>query len=173
MAALGLLLGCSSTPEGGGPTAAELETMAEKAVTTLLETQPRLQETVDKAVGYVVLDMQVVKIPMIGTGVGYGVVIDKQSNTRSYIEVARFEVGGGYGAQRFKVIILFDDGELLSRVASGTWHYDAGAEVAAGSASADGGTKTSGKGYQAFKLADSGAVATVTVRIARAKPYLR
>jgi lipid-binding SYLF domain-containing protein len=147
--------------------------MAEKAVTTLLEMQPRLQEAVDEAVGYVVLDMQVVKIPLIGTGAGYGVVVDKQSNTRSYIEVARFEVGGGYGAQRFKVIIFFDDGELLSSVASGTWHYDAGADVAAGSTSADGGMKTSGKGYRAFKLADSGAVATVTVRIARAKPYLR
>ena len=175
--------GCATTsPEEGGPTAAELDEMGEKAVATLLESKPEVQETLDKSVGHVVVNMTVTKIPWFGAGVGYGVVVDKRTDTRSYIRVSRFEVGGGYGAQKYKVVIVFSDEKLLERAAKGTWHYEAGAEVAAGSTSAevgagssgaDGVPTKSGKGYKAFKLAEGGAVATVTVRVANAKPYLK
>jgi lipid-binding SYLF domain-containing protein len=117
--------------------------------------------------------MRVTKIPMVGAGSGYGVVVDKRTNTRSYIRVSRLEVGGGLGARKFKVVIVYEDEKHLDRIAAGTWHYDAGAEVAAGSASAGGAATKSGKGYQAFRLAESGATATVTLRAAHAKPYLR
>jgi len=55
---------------------------------------------------------------------------------------------------------------------SGAWHYEAGAEAGVGSESTEGTARATTRGYQAFKLVDSGAVATVTVRVAYAKPYL-
>jgi len=175
--------GCATmAPEESGPTAAELDEMGEKAVATLLESKPEVQEAFDESVGHVVINMTVTKIPWFGTGAGYGVVFDKQTNTRSYIRVSRFEVGGGYGAQKYKVIIVFSDAKVMERAAKGAWHYEAGAEVAAGSTSAevgagssgvDGVPTKSGKGYKAFKLAEGGAVATVTVRLAHASPYLK
>lgn len=173
---LAALVGCATqSPKKGEPTATELDEMGEKAVATVLKNLPEAQEVLDRSVGYVVVNMRVSKIPMVGTGSGYGVVVDKRTNTRSYIKVSRFEVGGGLGAQKFKVVIVFEDGKLLDRAAAGTWHYDAGAEVAADSASGEG-TATasgSGEGYQVFRLAEGGATATVTLRAARAKPYLR
>ena len=134
---------------------------------------PEVREVIDRSVGYVVVNMRVTKIPMVGAGSGYGVVVDKRTNTRSYIRVSRLEVGGGLGAQKFKVVIVYEDEKHLDRIAAGTWHFDAGAEIAAGSASAGGAATESGKGYQAFRLAESGATATVTLRAAHAKPYLR
>lgn len=174
--------GCAATsPEQGGPTAAELDAMGEKAVATLLEKQPEAQEALDQSIGIVVINMKATKVPWVGAGSGYGVVIDNRTGARSYIRISRFEVGGGYGAQKYQVIIVFSDEKLLDRAAQGAWHYEAGAEVAAGDASTEigkgsggvGVPKKSGKGYVAFKLAEGGAVATVTVRMAYAKPYLK
>jgi lipid-binding SYLF domain-containing protein len=172
--ALTVFLGCATlSPQEREAKRIELDKMGEKALATLLETKPGLGEVFDKSIGYMVLDMTVTKIPMVGAGSGAGVVVDKRTNTRSYIKVTRFEVGGGLGAQKFKVIVFFNEGKLLDRVAAGAWHYDAGAEAAAGSMSIEGAvTTTFSKGYQAYKLSEGGAAATVTVRVAYSKPYL-
>jgi lipid-binding SYLF domain-containing protein len=116
--------------------------------------------------------IKVTKIPVFGAGGGLGVVVDKRTESRSYVKVSRFEMGGGLGAQRFRVIVLFDDGKLVDRVASGAWRYEAGVEAAAGSATAGRSAGGTDKGYHAFRIADSGAAATVTVRVARSRPYL-
>ena len=168
------LYGCATlSPEEKEAKRTELNEMSEKAVATLLDTKPHLQEIFDKSVGHVVIDMAVTKIPWFGAGNGLGVVVDKRSNTRSYIKVSRFEVGGGVGAQKYKVIIIFSEAKLLEKAAAGTWHYEAGAEASVGTASAEGGVKKPTTGYQAFKLLEGGAAATVTIRVARAKPFLK
>jgi len=170
---LTVVAGCATPSKEAGPTAAELDAMGERAVATLLDTHPETREVMDRSVGYVVIRLSAAKIPWVGTAAGYGVVVNNRTNTRSYIQVSRFEVGGGYGAQTFKVIIVFEDEKLLNKVAAGTTHFAAGADVAAGTSSVDGAVMTSGKGYKAFRLAEGGAAATVTVRAASSKPYLK
>ena len=171
--AMVLLAGCATpSPEEQGPTRAELDTMGKKTVTTLLEKKPEVREAFDNSVGYTVLDMTITKIPVVGTGSGFGVVVDKRTNSRTYIRISQFEIGGGMGAEKYKVIIIFDDAKLVEKVAAGTWHYEAGAEAASGSESTAAGTSKSDKGYKAFKLSESGVLVRVTVRIAYAEPYL-
>jgi len=138
----------------------------------LLATKPQSREVLERSVGYIVIEMKVTKIPMVGAGSGLGVVVDRRTDTRSYLKVSRFEAGGGLGAQKFKVIIVFDDGKLLDQAAAGSWRYDAGAELAAGTASSEGSMQATSKGFQAYRLVEGGALATVTVRVAHSKPYL-
>jgi lipid-binding SYLF domain-containing protein len=152
---------------------AELDKMGEKAVAAFLETKPELQEIFDNAVGYIVIDMKVTKIPWFGAGGGLGVVTDIRTDTRSYIKVSRFEVGGGVGAQIYKVIIVFSDAKLFDKAVAGVWYYEAGTEASVGHAGAEGAVKKPTKGYQAFRLLEGGAAATITVRVARARPYLK
>lgn len=171
--AIMLFAGCASpSQEEQGPTRTELDTMEKKTVATLLEKKPEVRETFDSSVGYTVVDMTITKIPVVGTGSGFGVVVDKRTNSRSYIRVSQFEVGGGLGAEKFKVIIIFDDAKRVEKVAAGTWHYDAGAQAVGGGESADTAASTSGKGYKAFKITESGTCVRVTVLLARARPYL-
>lgn len=175
--AIALVVLCSCTtlsPEGEGPGKPELDAMSEQAITALLKTKPELQELLDKSVGYAVINMTITKIPVVGTGAGYGVVVDKRTSTRSYIQVSQFEVGGGMGAEKYKVLIVFSDEKLVDRAVRGAWHYEAGADAVAGSDSAETATSQANKdsGYKAFKLSESGACVRVTVRVARAKPYL-
>lgn len=88
------------------------------------------------------------------------------------IKVSRFEVGGGLGAQKLKIIVVFDDGKLLDRAASGTLHYGSGVQAGAGTASTGIQGTTSHKSYHAFQIAVKGAVATVTISVACFKHYL-
>ena len=169
-----LLHGCAGlTQEEQNAKRAELDQMGKKVIAALLETKPDAQGALEKSLGYAVIDMTVTKIPMIGAGGGFGVVVDKGSGTHSYIKVSRFEVGGGLGAQQFKVIIFFFDKKLLDRAIAGAWHFEAGAEATAGKSGTEGKVAASDEGYRAFKIAEGGAAATVTIRAAFAEPYLK
>ncbi len=167
------LLGCSTVPpEQREAKRAELDAMADATLERVLELHPESSEILDRSAGYLVIDMKVTKVPIFGGGGGPGVVVDRRDDSRSYLKVSRFEVGGGLGAQAYKIVVLFEDGKLVDRVAGGAWHYEAGAELAAGTVGADGRTQGSKAGFKAYRLNESGAVATVTVRVARARPYL-
>jgi lipid-binding SYLF domain-containing protein len=175
MAAAGssLFLGCATlSPAERDAERAALDAMAERTLVALLQGEPQAGKVLERALGYAVIDMAVTKIPAFGAGSGKGVVVDRRTSTRSYLKVSRFEVGGGLGAQKFQVVIIFEDGTLLDRATAGAWHYEAGAELAAGTSSAEGSVQRAAKGYEAYKLAEGGAAATVTVRVARAKPWL-
>lgn len=167
------MFGCASlSPEERLARRAELDAMADATVGNLLAGTPQAREVLERSVGCLVLDMKVTKIPVFGAGKGYGVVIDRRTDSRSYVEVSRFEIGGGLGAQKFKVIVVFDDARLLEKAAGGAWHYEAGAELSAGATGTEGSTRAQPKGFRAYRIAEGGAAATVTVRLARARPYL-
>ena len=167
------LFGCTTlSPEERSAKRAELDDMANDAVAALLSAQPQVREIHERAAGYMVIDMKVTKIPVFGAGGGTGVVVDNRTGDRYYIKVSRFEMGGGLGAQRFRIIVFFYDEDLVDRVRSGAWHYDVSAEASAGAASAGSTAKAADKGYHAFKLSEAGAAVTATVRVAHSKPYL-
>jgi len=146
--------------------------MGAESIARLLELQPDLQEAIDTSKGYMVIDMTMTKVPMVGGGGGLGLVVDNRSGERSYIKVSQFEIGGGVGVRKFKVIVLFEDAALIDKVNRGAWHYDAGAEAGAGDQSAGitGGGRA-GAGYRAYRLSEGSLVVAVTVRAARARPY--
>jgi lipid-binding SYLF domain-containing protein len=169
---LALLTGCASlSPEEAQAKREEIDQMEAATLARLLETRPELQSVFDASPGYAVGDMKLTKIPVFGGSVGPGVVVDKRTDARTYLRVTRFDVGGGMGIATFKVVILFQDPELLEQAITGFWHFEGGAEAGAGSASAEASVAGTSTGYQVFKLADSGALATVTVRMVRARPY--
>lgn len=171
--ALTLLNGCATlSADEQQEKRNELNAMGDSTIATLLETRPEARELLEQCIGYAVIKMKVTKIPIFGAGGGFGVVRDERTGTRSYIKVSRFEVGGGLGAQKYKVIIFFSDEKLLTRAIAGTWHFDAGAEAVAGDATIEGNVNQADEGYRAFKMGEGGATATVTVRLARGTPYL-
>jgi hypothetical protein len=169
-----VLHGCAGlSPEEQELKRVELDEMGEKTVAVLLETRPEAQEALDRAVGYAVVDMKTTKIPVFGAGGGHAVIVDRRAGINTYAKVSRFEVGGGLGAQKYKVVVFFEDEKLLDRAIKCAWHFEAGAEASAGSASSEGKVTPTDKGYRAFKIVEGGAAATVTIRMALAKPYLK
>ena len=147
----------------------ELNSMAEAAISGLIEKDPEIQSEIEKSLGYAVANMKLTKVPIVGAGGGEGVFINKQTQHRTYFTVGRFDLGGGWGARSYKALIVFDSQDVMEKVEGGTWEFQAGAEASAGTAAAEGSTSDLNKGFTMHVLSDGGASATVTARVIRIK----
>ena len=165
-----LVIGCSSlSPEQRDAVQRDLDRTGEAVLVRLVEKQPEAREAIEHCLGYAVADMSLAKVPFVGAASGYAIVVDKRTGDRTYVKVSQFEVGGGWGAQTYKAVILFDDEVLLKKAMTGFWHFEAGAEAAARDSSI-GVRPATGRGYRAYKITEEGAVATLTVKVIRGKP---
>ena len=147
----------------------QLDEMAATAIASLVEQDAALQQKIDDSLGYTVANMKVTKVPVVGGGGGEGVFVNKKTNKRIYFTVSRFDIGGGWGARSYKILMLFETQEMMDRLQNGTWEYQAGVEASAGTAAAEGSSGGLNEGYTVHVLADGGASATATARVIRIK----
>ena len=147
--------------------------MVDTALQKLVQQTPGLQEELDSSLGYLVVDKKVVKIPFVGGGGGKGVVVENATGKRTYVKVSRMEVGGGWGARSYKVLLVFTKPKRLEKAQAGTWVYQAGAEASAGKVAAEGSSAQvqKDKGYKVYTYSEGGASVTWTLRAFRLKPY--
>jgi len=157
------------TPKEAENKRSSLDTMSTKAIAGLVAKDPALQEKLDKALAYGVANMKVTKVPIVGAGGGEGVMVIKETNHRLYFTVSRFDVGGGWGARSYKVLMLLNTQTLVDKWADGEWLFEAGAEASAGTAATAGSSNSGNEGFSIHVLADGGASATATARVIRVK----
>ena len=143
----------------------ERDAMADKTIAKLLTEQEDLQANLDSAAGYMVTNWKVTKVPVVGAGSGNGVIVDLKTKERIYVNVKRFDVGGGWGAKSYKNLLVVQSQELFDRLKTGTAHFEAGAEVAAGTAAVDGSSSALNTDYKLYMLLDGGGSATATARV--------
>mgnify|MGYP001822019708 FL=1 len=142
----------------------EAQTLAD-----LVEDQPDAQADLDNAIGHAIFSNSAAKVPFVGTGDGIGVVVNQETDERTYLKVTRFDVGGGLGVRTYRVIMIFFEEEALNKLAGGKLEFGAGVE--AGAKDKDIGTGAGGiagsrkKGYVLYQLSDSGVSATFTVNM--------
>ncbi len=165
-----VIAGCSTmTVTEKDQKRSELDAMAETAIAGLIEQDANVKTEMDKSIGYAVANMKLVKVPLIGAGGGEGFFVDKKTNKRTYFTVKRLDIGGGWGGRSFKLLIVVYSQEILDRLGSGTWVFQAGAEASVGKAAAEGSTSALKKDFNVYVLSDGGASATVTARVIRIK----
>lgn len=166
-------VGCANQ-EVSEPDLATIEERAATALATIEAQSPGFMDRLEAAPGYVVIGMAETKIPGVGTGLGYGLVVDNLRGEHAYLRITQLEVGAGLGAKRSKIIIVFDDDNLLQRMIKGGVRFESSANIAVVEGDAEASktlTRKEGKGYEVYRLTESGAVAAVTVRVLRGKPY--
>ncbi len=163
-----MLTGCStlSTTEKNSKRA-ELDAMADHAISGLLEQDSSLQTVLNKSLGFAVVNMKVTKVPLVGAGGGEGVFVNKKTNKRTYLTVSRFDIGGGWGVRSYKALIVIDDQQVLDKFRNGRWEFKSGVEASAGTAAAQGSLNDSNEGFSVHVLSDGGASATATIRVIR------
>jgi hypothetical protein len=167
------IAGCASQAVSE-PDIAALEEKAAAALDTVERKSPGFMDRLEAAPGYAVIGMSETKIPGVGTGLGYGVIVDNRSGDHHYLRITQLEVGAGLGAKRSKIIVLFENTAPLDRIIRGGVRFESAADVEVVDSGADSEralTQKAGKGYEVYRLTESGAVATVTVRMLQGKPY--
>lgn len=171
------LTACSTIP---GETKTEqiltIDELVQNTLADLYQQNPEAKAQIKSAVGYAIMNNKITKIPLVGAGAGYGVAINNSSQQRQYIQMVRFDVGGGWGLRSVRPVVIFTDEKVFNDFIDGIWSVNAGAEAAAkigdvgASAAADTGTVGNDKGYIIHMIIDSGVSATITAGIIRVRP---
>lgn len=144
-----------------------LNAMAETAIAGLIKQDAAVKQALDESLAYAVVNMKLTKVPIVGAGGGEGVFFDKNTQERTYINVSRFDIGGGWGVRSYKALVLFTSKEAVDRISEGTWEFQAGVEASAGTAVAEGASDDENENFTVHVLSDGGASATATVRVIR------
>lgn len=142
----------------------------------LTKDQPKAEQELQEAVGYLVAEQDTIKVPMVGWASGAGVTVEKASGKRTYLRIPELQFGMGWGGRAEKIVLVFQDLGKLRDLADGKWHAGVEAEAAAkagdvGLAGSGGTTDLLKKGYSTYVLTDAGISGTATISVLRAQPY--
>ena len=162
-----LLAACSSIPVEDRPgRRADVDAMAAATIEELVAADAAVQAELDAAVGYMAARVSSVSAPLVGGGTGLGVVVDNLNRTRTYLDIRRFDLSAGVGAQSYRVLLIFNDKAVMEAFRTGRWQRSAGAEAVAGGV---GGSSVAGQadGFSYHLLSEGGVVAGVNLRLIR------
>lgn len=127
--ALVVLSACTTIPvDDRNKIRAEVNQTAETTIEQMVANDPAIQTALDQASGYAVASVSATKIPIVGAGYGLALLHDLENNTRTYIDVKRFDLGAGVGAGKFRVLVIFENRESLEKFRDGGWQSALGAE---------------------------------------------
>jgi hypothetical protein len=167
MLALLALCACTTVPVDERATVRqEIDQAADEAIATLIDQDPSFQQSIDASVGYFVSSVSATKVPVVGGGYGIGVLYEKEAGSRTYMNITRFDLGAGLGAGKFRVLVLFENREVIEQFRGGTWKSGIGAESSAGTRNA-GRYSTAGDGFSVHFSSEAGASLVASARLIR------
>jgi hypothetical protein len=110
----------------------EIIVQGDETIAALVSQNPGLQKSIDTSAGYFVGRLSAVKAPVIGGGKGIGVLYDNAQDSRTYMNVKRFDLGFGLATGAARALIIFDNREALDRFRGGIWKTALGMESSDG-----------------------------------------
>ncbi|HEX6592834.1 MAG TPA: hypothetical protein VF050_12625 [Moraxellaceae bacterium] len=175
---LSALAGCSVIPGSSRQEQVQnVDQLLQRTLSDVKREHPQAAEELTRAVGYVVMDNTLTKVPVFGVGSGYGVAVDSASGARTYLRMRRFDFGAGWGVRHIRPVLIFFDAEKFHRFADGDFEVRLAAEASAKveqvgmAGTVGGGVQQSEKeGYVAYLMTDAGVSATWALGFIRVKP---
>lgn len=160
-----LIAGCSNLDdEQKNRKRQDVLDMAHSTVHELNEQNEKLTKPFEESLAYLVVDMKVTKIPAIGVGGGEGVLLMKAENQPIFYRVQRFDLGAGWGARSYKVLVLLNSKNIIEKLKDGHWVFDIGGEASVGTAAMEGASSGIVPEYSVHVLSDGGVSASITAR---------
>jgi lipid-binding SYLF domain-containing protein len=122
--------GCVS-PNGDTPAQQrdDIRAMREESLQQAYAKWPELKDTIAKAPGYAVVNNGIIKILIIGTAKGYGVVTDASGN-ETFVNDFVIAVGPGIEVGSSRGILVFHDPVVMKAFCDGQWDFGADADAA-------------------------------------------
>lgn len=160
------LTGCGTIPvDERDEVREQVDLAAEQTIARLTDTYPEFAQAFDESVGFIAARASSA-VAMVGGSVGLGVLVDREADTRTYMNVSRVDLGIGVGAGSYSAVLLFESREAFDTFRSGVWRSGIGIESAAGESG--GSTRSSfGKDTALFAVSETGATLTATARLTR------
>lgn len=139
---------------------------AAETLKRLMKSEPEFKQQLKDSIGCFVSKASIAKVPVVGGGYGLGILYDRETGSKTYLNITRADLGAGWGGGQFRVAVLFTDRKMLEDFRDGIWISGVGSESSIGSSSSVLQT-TPGDGYSVHVVSDSGAALTVSARTVR------
>lgn len=139
----------------------EIDLNASRTLEELFGQRGNARKLYDQAVGYAVFSATKAGFVVSG-GRGTGVVVNKQSGSRTYMRMITGGVGLGIGAQNYDLIMLFQTDTRLNDFLNGSWDANTSAQAAAGTEGV-GVASTFIDGVAVYQITDTGLMAWADV----------
>lgn len=140
---------------------AEIDKIAKEALAEILEKADNAKSLYGKAYGHAVFDNLRITFIFTGGG-GSGVAVAKATGKRTYMTMGTGGLSFGIGAQKYQVIMFFEDKETFTNFIEKGWKAETGATAAAGTAGASAVTGFVG-GIAVYQITESGLMASADI----------
>jgi len=167
------LAACASTPVTQSEKMEQkdsLRAMASQSLAQLYKTNPAAKSAVANAAGYAVFSNFGFKISVMGGVKGKGVAINNTTKHETFMKMMEFQPGLGVGAEKFRVILVFENSAAFNTFVTSGWEAGANAMMAAKSKT-DGGAFTGAvsvsEGVHMYQETEEGLIIGVSITGAR------
>ena len=142
-----------------------IDDMRDDVLAELYSRRPAARAEIERAPGYAVFSNIATKIFLLGTGNGYGVVVDNSNAERTYMAMNQVDAGPGFGIKSFRAVFVFGDSTTLHDFVDNGWQFGAQAEAAAkvGDAGAAATAEGNFKGIKIYRITKTGVALQATV----------
>ncbi len=140
---------------------AEIDKVSKEALEEILGKAENAKKLYDQSYGYAVFDNMRITFIFSGGG-GSGVAVNKGSGKRTYMKMGTGGISFGIGAQKYQVIMFFEDEETLDDFIEHGWKAETSASAAAGTSGANVGTGFV-KGIALFQITEAGLMASADI----------
>jgi len=156
-----LLAGCSSIPVDRRASArSEIEQSSEEIKALFVSETPGLEQELAAAAGYFTARISGGKV-IIGQADGIGVLIDNASNSRTFMNASRVDLGAALGGGTDLILVVLETREAFDEFRHGIRRFGFGAKAGVGGAGAKA-HYFSEKGYRFLSRSETGASVTAT-----------
>ena len=163
---LALLGGCVSIPvDQRDERRAEIDRDAKETIAQLIQNDPEFAEALEQSAGYFTSRISSATVAVVGRGRGIGVLVDKHTGDRTYLNFKRTDLGAGLAMQKYRVLVLAEDAEAVENIRSGKRLSGLAADMSAGEKGGRGVYNRAG--YRVFTISESGASVAATARLAK------
>ena len=144
--------------------------MANKTLSDLYTKHPAAKEAIAKAGGYSVFSDFGFKIMFMGGARGKGLAVDNATMHETFMEMAEFQPGMGFGAAKYRVVFIFETMDAFNSFVTSGWEAGANAMASAKTKTEGGalaGAVTVSKGVEMVQLNGEGAIVGVSLTAAK------
>ena len=167
------LISCASTPQSKSEKEQKQEDVRDVANTTLAQLYakyPAAKSEIAKAAGYAVFSDFGFKFMFLGGAGGSGVAVNNATKQETYMKMAEFQPGFGFGAAKFRIVFIFETLEAFNSFVTSGWEAGANAMASAKTKTEGGalaGAATVSNGVKMFQLNGEGAIVGVSITAAK------
>ncbi|QXP83326.1 hypothetical protein KW115_14270 [Methylococcus sp. Mc7] len=151
---------------------AEIRSMANQTLAQLYQSYPEARARVRKSAGYAVFSDFGMKILFGGGSHGEGVAINNATQKATFMKMFELSPGLGFGAQKFRVVFLFDTREAFDTFVNSGWEFGGNTEAALQTTTQGEGGRLGvsvSPGVTMYQISEAGAI--VGISVAGAKYY--